>query len=391
MDKTIKLYDMDAYQTKFTATVLSCEELPSTKESKEPRYDIILDQTLFFPEEGGQNADTGTMNGCPVLDVQIKDAIIHHTLVTPLLPDTKVDGCIDWNMRYSNMQQHSGEHIMSGLIHTHFGYDNVGFHLGSKNVTLDFNGFLTNDQLEMIEILANEAIYKNIEVIAEYPSKEVLETLTYRSKIELNGPVRIVTFPGYDVCACCAPHVKRTGEIGMIKIVDAIKYKGGIRISILCGTRALEDYRMFKQQASAISVLLSAKQESLTDAVQKLKDDNFTLKGQIIALQNALIEQKASSIPNNTKNLFLFEDTLESMAHKNYVNLLVEKCTGICAVFVGNDMSGYRYIISSRFEDVRPVNEQLKKQFQAKGGGSAEMVQGSLTATQEQLCALLQS
>lgn len=391
MEPTIKLYDTDAYRTEFTATVLSCEELPSTKESKEPRYDIILDQTLFFPEEGGQNADTGTMNGCPVLDVQIKDAIIHHTLATPLLPDTKVDGCIDWNMRYSNMQQHSGEHIMSGLIHSHFGYDNVGFHLGQKNVTLDFNGFLTSEQLEMIETLANEAIYKNIEVIAEYPSKEELETLTYRSKIELSGPVRIVTFPGYDVCACCAPHVKRTGEIGMIKIVDAIKYKGGIRISILCGNRALEDYRMFKQQASAISVLLSAKQESLTDAVQKLKDDNFALKGQIIALQNALIEQKASSIPNNTKNLFLFEDTLESMAHKNYVNLLVEKCTGICAVFVGNDMSGYRYIISSRFEDVRPVNEQLKKQFQAKGGGSAEMVQGSLTATQEQLCALLQS
>lgn len=274
---------------------------------------------------------------------------------------------------------------MSGLIHSHFGYDNVGFHLGSKNVTLDFNGFLTKEQLELIETLANEAVYKNLEITALYPPKTELDGLTYRSKIEIDGPVRIVTIPGYDICACCAPHVKRTGEIGMIKIVDAIKYKGGIRISILCGSRALEDYRMKQQQMNAVSVLLSAKQDSLDHAVSRLKDENYSLKGQILALQNDRIEQKASLIPENTKNICLFEENLESSAHKKYVNLLTEKCSGICAVFVGNDETGYRYIIASASEDVRPINERLKQDYHAKGGGSREMVQGSLTGQQERL------
>ncbi len=390
MSGTVKLYDIDAYQMEFVGIVLSCEERGLDVENRENLFDVILDQTLFFPEEGGQDADTGFLNGYEVLDVQIDGDIIRHTLRKPLEIGIQVSGCVDWKTRYSKMQQHSGEHIMSGLIHSHFGLDNVGFHLGQKNVTLDFNGFLTGEQLELMETLANEAIYKNVEISAEYPAKETLLTLDYRSKIEIDGAVRIVTIPGYDVCACCAPHVKRTGEIGMIKIVDAMKYKGGIRISILCGDRALENYRMFKQQAVAISGLLSAKQDALTDAVCKLKEDTFTLKGQIHSLQNALIEQKAAAVPDDTNHLFLFETALESMAHKNYVNLLTEKCSGICAVFVGDDSSGYRYIIRSRSADVRPVNEQLKTHFQAKGGGSAEMVQGSLQATKEQLLSLLQ-
>lgn len=390
MQATVKLYDADAYQTEFTGTVLLCEELLTKDDGGEIRYKIVLDQTLFFPEEGGQHADTGFLNGIPVLDVQIKEDVIWHTLSEPITPGTQAVGRINWEMRYSNMQQHSGEHIMSGLIHSHLGFDNVGFHLGQQNVTLDFNGFLTDEQLEFIETLANEAIYKNIDILTEYPPKEELMTLTYRSKIEIPGPVRIVTIPGYDVCACCAPHVKRTGEIGIIKIVDAIKYKGGIRISILCGSRALADYRIYKQQAGAISVLLSASRERLIDAVQKLKDDNYALKGQLLTLQNALIEQKAASVSEHTHHVYLFEEELENQAHKNYVNLLTGKCSGICAVFAGNDTTGYRYIISSRYEDVRPVNELLKEHFHAKGGGSAEMVQGSLNATKDQLLSLLQ-
>lgn len=389
MEATLKLYDTDAYASDFTACVAACRELSPSAGSTHPLYDIVLDRTLFFPEEGGQHADTGTLNSSPVLDVQLHDDIIHHTMEAPLAVGTTVRGCIDFDMRYSKMQQHSGEHIMSGLIHTHFGYDNTGFHLGEKNVTLDFNGFLNGEQLSFIEALANEAIYKNLEITAGYPSRDELSALTYRSKIEINGPVRIVTIPGYDICACCAPHVKRTGEIGMIKIVDAIRYKGGIRISILCGSRALADYRSLRQQTEAISSLLSAKQEALTAAVQRLKDDNYALKGQLLTLQTALIEQKAASVPEHTGNLFLFEASLDNTAHKNYVNLLTPKCTGICAVFVGSDTTGYRYIIASRTQDVRPLNEQLKTQLQAKGGGSAEMVQGSLNASKEQLVSLL--
>ena len=394
IQQTKKLYDANPYQTAFHAAVLSCTPCASSsgRTGREtPLYDIILDQTVFFPEEGGQNADTGTINSCPVLDVQIKEGIIHHIVHMPFNPGMQIAGIIDWQPRYSNMQQHSGEHIMSGLIHSHFGYDNVGFHLGAKNVTLDFNGFLTDNQLEMIENLANEAVYKNIEITAVYPSKASLDAMEYRSKIELTGPVRIVAIPGYDICACCAPHVKRTGEIGMIKVTDAIKYKGGIRISIQCGSRALDDYRMKQRQIHTLSALLSAKQEAVADAAAKLKDDNFTLKGQIISLQNSLIEQKASAIPEGIENLCLIENHLEPSAHKKYVNLLTKKCSGICAVFSGNDTDGYRYIIASQSQDVRPLNNRLKTVLSAKGGGSGEMVQGSYSGLKESLFPIFQA
>ncbi len=397
LPNTIKLYDSDAYRTHFNASVLSCERRSKPlntsqnggkADNEKPLYDIILDQTLFFPEEGGQNADGGILNSHPVFDVQIKDGVIRHTTDTPFPPGSQVEGQIDWQSRYSNMQQHSGEHIMSGLIHARFGYDNVGFHLGIKNVTLDFNGILTPEQLEQIESLANEAVWKNIGIDAAYLPKARLDDLEYRSKIPLAGPVRTVTIPGYDICACCAPHVKRTGEIGIIKITDAIKYKGGMRISIQCGSRALEDYRMKQQQLGAVSILLSAKLETVADAVGRLKDENFALKGQIMALQTSLVEQKADAVPADAANLLLFEPRLESGVLRKYVNLLTVKCSGICAVFAGNDAEGYRYMIASSFQDVRPFHDRLKKELLAKGGGSREMVQGSCPASQEQIRSL---
>ncbi|TCL55954.1 alanyl-tRNA synthetase [Kineothrix alysoides] len=391
MEKTQKLYDIDAYTTDFTAAVISCCPVTPSKEGEEvssPLYEIILDQTLFFPEEGGQSSDTGTLNEVPVSHVKIENGIITHITNAPISIGETVTGQIHWESRYSNMQQHSGEHIMSGLIHSHFGYDNVGFHLGSQAVTLDFNGFLEEEQLREIENLANEAIYRNIEVLAEYPPAQVLEDLNYRSKIELNEAVRIVTIPGYDICACCAPHVKRTGEIGIIKIVDAIRHRGGIRISILCGNRALEDFKQKQEQVYAVSALLSAKPELIAPAVERLKEENFSLRGEILGLQESLIQLKVSQIAEGTKNCCLFEESMDSPAHRKYVNMLAEKCSGICGVFVGNDENGYRYIIASKYEDVRTVNEKLKQSLDAKGGGSKEMVQGSLLGFQEAILAL---
>lgn len=383
---TEKLYDTDAYQTEFTASILSIS--PRSEKNSLSLYDVILNRTLFFPEEGGQNADQGTINGYPVTDVQIKDNIIIHTIAvdSTLLPafeadltiGKEIEGKIDWNMRYSNMQQHSGEHIISGLVHAHFGYNNVGFHLSPQTVTLDFNGLLDKDDLLLIETLANEAIYKNLTILAEYPDESILASLHYRSKLELKDSIRIVTIPGYDICACCAPHVKMTGEIGIIKITDVINYKGGVRISILCGNRALEDFRKKQDIVSSISILTSSKPEAITDAVLRLKEENYSLNGKIASLYDSLVELKAASIPPAEKNLCLFESALESSAHRKYVNLLVQNCNGICAVFVGNEENGYRYIIASKSMDVRSLNNILKEKFNAKGGGSLEMIQGSL-------------
>ena len=384
--KTVRLYDQDAYATKFEAEVLACEEV----EKKEKKvYQVWLDQTLFFPEEGGQSSDMGTIDGIKVLDVQIKDEVITHTLAAPLAVGTMVKGVVDWKHRFYNMQQHSGEHIFSGIVHNRFGYDNVGFHLSDSIVTMDFNGVITAEDIEKIETEVNQAIIENIPVEVSYPTKEELKVLEYRSKIEIEGQVRIVTIPGYDVCACCAPHVRRTGEIGMLKVMNVQSYKGGVRISILCGFRALE---AFRQKADIITELMaqfSTNQEALVENVTKLKNTNQTMKNQLASAKQELMEYKVAAIPEDSENAILFESDLDTPVVRNVVNGLVEKFTGICAVFVGNDESGYQFIIGSKNKDCRAIAAALREKLSARGGGSDKMIQGSVAASQLQIEELL--
>ena len=384
--KTVRLYDQDAYATKFEAEVLACEEV----EKKEKKvYQVWLDQTLFFPEEGGQSPDMGTIDGIKVLDVQIKDEVITHTLAAPLAVGTTVKGVVDWKHRFYNMQQHSGEHIFSGIVHNRFGYDNVGFHLSDSIVTMDFNGVITAEDIEEIETEVNQAIIENIPVEVSYPTKEELKVLEYRSKIEIEGQVRIVTIPGYDVCACCAPHVRRTGEIGMLKVMNVQSYKGGVRISILCGFRALE---AFRQKADIITELMaqfSTNQEALVENVTKLKNTNQTMKNQLASAKQELMEYKVAAIPEDSENAILFESDLDTPVVRNVVNGLVEQFTGICAVFVGNDESGYQFIVGSKNKDCRAIAAALREKLSARDGGSDKMIQGSVAASQLQIEELL--
>mgnify|MGYP003515559301 FL=1 len=384
--KTVRLYDQGAYATEFEAEVLACEEV----EKKEKKvYQVWLDQTLFFPEEGGQSPDMGTIDGIKVLDVQIKDEVITHTLAAPLAVGTTVKGVVDWKHRFYNMQQHSGEHIFSGIVHNRFGYDNVGFHLSDSIVTMDFNGVITAEDIEKIETEVNQAIIENIPVEVSYPTKEELKVLEYRSKIEIEGQVRIVTIPGYDVCACCAPHVRRTGEIGMLKVMNVQSYKGGVRISILCGFRALE---AFRQKADIITELMaqfSTNQEALVENVTKLKNTNQTMKNQLASAKQELMEYKVAAIPEDSENAILFESDLDTPVVRNVVNGLVEQFTGICAVFVGNDESGDQFIVGSKNKDCRAIAAALREKLSARGGGSDKMIQGSVAASQLQIEELL--
>ena len=386
LSKTIRLYDADAYQTEFEATVLACEEV----EKKDGRvYQVWLDQTLFFPEEGGQSPDMGTIDGVEVLDVQIKNEVITHTLAASLTVGTTVKGVVDWNHRFYNMQQHSGEHIFSGIVHNRFGYDNVGFHLSDSIVTMDFNGVITPEEITEIEEKVNQAIIENIPVEVSYPSKEELKELDYRSKIEIEGQVRIVTIPGYDVCACCAPHVRRTGEIGSLKVMNVQSYKGGVRVSILCGFRALD---AFRQKADIITELMaefSTSQDAILDNVKKLKGANQTMKNQLAAAKQELMEYKVSAIPEDSENAILFEADLETPVVRGVVNGLVEKFAGISAVFVGNDENGYQFIVGSKNKDCRQIAATLREKLSARGGGSDKMIQGSVAATQLQIEELL--
>lgn len=387
MEMTKKLYDLDGYGTEFEAKVLTCEEV---KKKDDVCYAVILDQTLFFPEEGGQSPDQGTLGGIPVMDVQIKKDVITHTLAAPVEVGSTVKGKIDWQHRFYNMQQHSGEHIFSGLVHSRFGYENVGFHLSDQTVTMDFNGVLSEADVADIEYAVNEAIVKNIPIEVTFPTKEELKTLEYRSKIEIEGQVRIVTIPGYDVCACCAPHVKRTGEIGLLKVLNVQSYKGGVRISILCGFRALEEFRKKAAVISELSAKLSASQEGLCEAVDKLKNTNQTMKAKLAAANEKMMQKKLSEIPAGKADVFLFEEDLDVPVMRNAVNTLVETHEGLCGIFAGSDADGYHYIVGSKSEDCREAAKVLREKFGAKGGGKPEMVQGSVTASESDIRAALE-
>lgn len=370
---TIKLYDENAYATEFEAKVLACEEA-------QDGYRVILDQTLFFPEEGGQTPDKGTINGNAVIDVQIKDDVITHFVAQPLEIGSVVKGCIDWQHRFFNMQQHSGEHLFSGLAHRKYGLKNVGFHLSNQIVTMDFDKALSDEQLKEMEWEINQAIVANVEIKTGYPSKEELEALEYRSKIEIDGAVRIVEIPGYDVCACCAPHVHRTGEIGMFKIQSVQNYKGGMRISFLCGFRALEEYRRKSEIISELSGILTTNQENLADHVSKLKTQVQSLKTQLSNAKQDLMESKLAEIPAEQKDVILFERDLDTPVMRNVVNKLMEAHDGVCGIFVGTDADGYNFIVGSKTVDCREVATMLREKFDARGGGKPQMIQGSLAA-----------
>lgn len=368
---TEKLFYEDSHMITFSAVTVACEKAGDY-------YEAVLTRTAFFPEGGGQYADTGVIDGVEVVDVHERQGLIYHKMRGPLEVGKEVEGSINFEERFSKMQQHSGEHIVSGLVHQIYGYDNVGFHMGKDAVTMDFNGVLTKEQLSEIEKKANEAVAKNIEIQVIYPSKEELAKIEYRSKIEIEGQVRIVEIPGYDTCACCAPHVKKTGEIGIIKLIGMQNYKGGVRVSMLCGFRALADYDEKSESVKVISVMLSAKEKEIADEVKRLKEERETQKAIIGELQKELLTYKVKELEDNQESVVMFESELNGNAPRELMNLILAKGAGIAAVFAGDSSKGYRYVIGSKTQDTRIYAKALNEKFQGRGGGKPEMVQGSL-------------
>lgn len=375
---TEKLFYEDSHLKQFTAVVQECLKSGD-------RYQVVLNRTAFFPEGGGQYADTGMLEAVHVLDVQEKDGTIYHLTDGELIPGTEVTGRIDWEERFMKMQQHTGEHIVSGLVHARFGYRNVGFHLGTTDCTMDFNGEIKKEELLEIELEANKAVIQNLDVIVTYPSVEELESLEYRSKIEIEGQVRIVTIPGYDVCACCAPHVSKTGEIGQIKLTNVQRYKGGVRVTMLCGFRALADYNRKLQAARQISAALCAKEDETAEAVVHLQEECAQWKQRVLNLQKDLLSYKAKEVDDTEDAVCLFEPELEGEAPRFLMNQVLDAGHGVCAVFSGGKDENYRYVIGSRQLDLRKLVKELNMEFQGRGGGKPEVVQGSLHGKQDEL------
>lgn len=371
---TEKLYYKDSHIRAFEAEVVTCSEAGGA-------WTVELDRTAFFPEGGGQPGDTGTIGGVRVLDTQEKDGRVLHTADGPLKEGTKVNCSLDWELRFRRMQHHTGEHIISGLVHSLYGFDNVGFHLGEEDVTMDFSGELTRGELDRIELLANEAVYKDIPIVTLFPSPASLPRLSYRSKLELTENVRLVRIPGYDLCACCAPHVKRTGEIGMIKLTDFMRHRGGVRVRLLAGRSAFEDCRIKYENVTAISAALSAPQNDTAAAVDRIKQELADSKQEIARLRGDLVALKAELLEETDGNICLFESGLDTRMMRDLCNAGTAVCTGMCAVFTGSDTGGYKYIIGSRTTDLRERAREINAALSGRGGGSPEMIQGSVTAS----------
>lgn len=378
-----KLYYDSAYIKEFEAQVLSCQE-------GKKGWEIILSATAFYSEGGGQPADTGLLGNVRVTDVHEKDGQVVHYTDGPLPVGEMVRGVIDWDRRFQHMQEHSGEHLVSGLIHQRFGYDNVGFHMGTDEVTIDFNGVLEWGDLMAIEEKANGMIWENLEISAVYPEKDELDAMEYRSKKELTGAVRIVSIPGGDVCACCGTHVERTGEIGLVKFLSMIHYKGGVRISLLCGKRAVEDYERKRDQVQKISVLLSARPGEISRAVEKLKDEEAKLQEKLVAAYDKLIASEVRDIKEGDGDIFILEPDFEAIQLRHLVNRLLEEKKGKTVLALGGAAEGsFLYVLGSRDGDMRRLSRELNGLLNGRGGGSAQMAQGTFFATKDQLQAIL--
>ena len=382
---TEKLYDTDSYLKEFQAMVLSCEQ------KNENTWRVVLDKTAFFPEGGGQTGDTGWLNDVEVTDTREKAGIIYHETKAPLEGGIQVAGKIDFATRFEKMQQHTGEHILSGIVCSTYNYNNVGFHLSSEITTLDFDGELSAEQVCELEIRVNQAIHANIPVQVKFPTKDELAEMDYRSKIEIEGQVRIVEIPGIDRCACCAPHVKTTAEVGLLKIQSCDRHRGGCRLTIVCGMRALKDYQQKHESVGKVSAALSAKPEKIAEAVEHLQEQQAKLREQLNHIQAMYLQEKLDKIHTEDQCVCIFEEALDSIAMRNFVNGAMERCDGICGAFIGCDKTSYHYILGSKELDVREISKQLNVKFGGKGGGKPQMVQGSLNGTQKEILETIES
>ena len=373
---TEKLYERDSYMRSFTAVVEECRPY-------EDGYAVRLSRTAFFPEGGGQAADPGSLGGGIVTDVQIVDGEIWHYVSTPLVVGTEVEGVLDWDTRFSRMRHHTAEHIVCGIAHRWHGLENVGFHLGSEDVTLDLDAELTREQINAIEDEANRVVAANVTVTATIPTAKELAEATYRSKKELDGDVRLVTIDGVDCCACCAPHVAKTGEIGLIKLLDFIRYKGGVRIHLLCGDAALADYRLRYTQSAEISAKLSVKQRDITIAVDRLITERDSLKLALRAANRRIADMQVAAIEPTDKPVYLIGEDWDVETLRRVVNGLTERCGGLCAAYSGVD-GVYQYVLGGT-GDVKVATMQMNNMLNGRGGGDHRQSQGRVQATAAQI------
>ena len=375
--KTRKLYYEDCLLKEFTATVVSCEEA-------EKGFQILLDSTAFYPEGGGQACDLGLLNAVRVLDVREAGDAVVHICDKPLTVGEQVTGKLDWDRRLDLMQQHSGEHIVSGIIHRMYGCHNVGFHVGAGVITIDFDFPIPADALPLIEKQANDAIYQNLPIRCSYPAQDVLPTIPYRTKKALAWPVRIVEVPGYDICACCGVHVAYTGQIGLIKLLSCVKFHAGVRIEMVCGARALNYLSRIYEQNRLVSQAFSAKPLETGAAAQRMNDALAAEKFRANDLERQIFDSIAAGYEGNG-NVLLFVEALTPGGVRELADRIAGKCGGTAAVFCGNDTDGYSVCLVDHTGSVAELGKRMNAELNGRGGGKPGFFQGSVKACRKEI------
>lgn len=377
MEEMNELFYRDEYAREFDAEVISCQK-------GKKGYEVVLSDTVFYPEGGGQPADRGTLGQVNVLDVKRRNGEILHITDAPLEPGMTVHGVLDWERRFDHMQQHSGEHILSGMVHAQFGYDNVGFHMNDEVVTVDFNGPITWEEAMELEDKVNAYIWTDAESRELYPSEEELKAMDYRSKIELKGKVRLVEYPGADLCACCGTHVAHTGEIGLMKILSVSRHKDGVRMEMLFGGRAMKDYDRKHLLNTEFSCRLSAKPYETGEALQRVLDEMNAMKFRMQAMNERYYAMRATSIPVGEPVIFFNEPGMSMVEIRKFCDYLISTGKVKTAMIISpKDKESVNYVMGSADLNMRDVGKLLNEELHGRGGGRPEMVQGSFQAEAE--------
>ena len=375
--ETRKLYYEDSFLKSFTARVLNCEQ-------KDQKYYVTLDQTAFYPEGGGQAGDTGVLGTVRVLDTQERDGQVLHICDGPLQTGEELEGTIDWEPRFYRMQQHSGEHIVSGILHRIYGCHNTGFHMGADVTTIDFDAVIPPEMLPEVEREANEAVYQDLAFHIWIPGPEELPTVNYRTKRALSWPVRIVEIPGYDICACCGTHVKTTGTIGLIKIFSAVSFRGGTRIEMACGKRALEILNQAYEQNRQVSQAFSARVSETGAAARRMNELLEAEKFRCVGLQMQIFDSVAETY-RNAGDCLCFQKDLSGTDLRELCDRMAGTCGGMAAVFSGLENSGYGYCLGTRQGDLKAFNREMTAALHGRGGGKPCFQQGQVQASEAEI------
>ncbi|MBQ0037721.1 MAG: alanyl-tRNA editing protein [Clostridiales bacterium] len=372
--ETKKLYYDNAFLREFDATVISCQQ-------EKKNYLVVLDQTAFYPEGGGQPCDYGTLGGAKVTDVHEKDGVIVHTCNKPLEEGETVHGEIDWTRRFDHMQQHSGEHIVSGMLCSAYHCDNVGFHLGNDTVVIDYNADIPWEGVLEIERRANQYIWENHDFVVQWPTAEELKALPYRSKKELSGAVRITSFPGADMCACCGTHVEKSGQVGLVKFIGWQKFRDGVRLELLCGQRALSYLAQNWEQNRVIGQALSVKTDKTAAAVERLQNELQEVKARCAAMEEAAFARIADE-NRHRGDVLLIEKAMSPDAARRLCDMVSKTAGGRCAVFAGESGS-YKYAVIHPGQDIRGFIKEMNAALNGRGGGRDGFAQGSAACDED--------